>query len=48
MEFQYNDLLVVLGQATMEIAFLRIQLAAAQQKLKELEPESEKEPVAVS
>jgi len=37
--YAMNDVLLLLGQCTVELAFLRGQLAALQQRLKELEPE---------
>jgi len=37
--YQLNDLLVIIGQSTVELAYLRTQLALAQQRLRELEPE---------
>jgi hypothetical protein len=42
----YNmaDVLQLLGQCTVELAFLRGQIAQLQQRLKELEPELEKTP----
>ena len=37
-----NDLLLIIGQSTVELAYLRSQLAMAQQRLRELEPEQAK------